>query len=164
GRGRRHAARRAAGHPRGDAAADPGACRGRRPGRRAGGAGAPGAARERLAPGLERRADRARRAHLRGGLGRLRRGVHGTTRRAGLVDASSRLERLRLDEQRRAGLAIEMFDCALEWLNTAGSVVTGRVLGHRLREREVRLGLERAYRMLAALEPDPLARYRLVDE
>jgi serine/threonine-protein kinase PknG len=41
---------------------------------------------------------------------------------------------------------------------------TGRVLGQELREREVRFGLERAYRLLATLEPDPQARYALVDE
>jgi serine/threonine-protein kinase PknG len=38
------------------------------------------------------------------------------------------------------------------------------VLGQALREREIRFGLERAYRALATLEPDPLARYGLVDQ
>jgi serine/threonine-protein kinase PknG len=37
-------------------------------------------------------------------------------------------------------------------------------LGQALREQEVRLGLERAYRLLASLEPDPVARYALVDQ
>ncbi len=93
---------------------------------------------------------------------------------ADLVDASARLERLRLDEQRRAALAIEMFRCALEWLGAGvpGAIprqravpsVAGRILGQALSEREVRFGLERAYRLLATLEPDPRARYRLVDE
>jgi serine/threonine-protein kinase PknG len=36
-------------------------------------------------------------------------------------------------------------------------------LGVTLREREVRLGLERAYRVLADLETDPHARWQLVD-
>ena len=36
-------------------------------------------------------------------------------------------------------------------------------LGEALREREVRLGLERAYRMLASMEPDEATRYALVD-
>ena len=40
----------------------------------------------------------------------------------------------------------------------------GAALGEALREREVRLGLERAYRLLASLEPDPQARYALVDQ
>lgn len=38
-----------------------------------------------------------------------------------------------------------------------------RLLGHGLNERELRLGLERAYRALATLEPDTRARYALVD-
>jgi serine/threonine-protein kinase PknG len=107
------------------------------------------------------------RARLSGGPGRLG--------EADLVDASVRLERLRLDEQRRAGLAIEMFRCALAWLGAgvpagpvprqpAGPPATGRILGQALREREVRFGLERAYRMLATMESDPLARYALIDE
>lgn len=37
-------------------------------------------------------------------------------------------------------------------------------LGAVLREQEVRLGLERAYRLLASLEPDPTLRYALVDQ
>ncbi|MDT5028881.1 MAG: serine/threonine-protein kinase PknG, partial [Micromonosporaceae bacterium] len=40
----------------------------------------------------------------------------------------------------------------------------GLFLGQALREHEVRLGLERAYRLLASLEPDPVARYALVDQ
>jgi serine/threonine-protein kinase PknG len=107
-------------------------------------------------------------------------GEPGTLSEADLVDASTRLERLRLDEQRRAGLAIEMFRSALAWLGvnapiampTVGPIprqrplppMVGRVLGQALREREVRFGLERAYRLLATLEPDPHARYALVDE
>ncbi len=38
-----------------------------------------------------------------------------------------------------------------------------RLLGHRLNERELRLGLERAYRALAAMQTDTLERYALVD-
>jgi serine/threonine-protein kinase PknG len=106
-------------------------------------------------------------------------GEPGSLAETDLVDASARLERLRLDEQRRAGLAIEMFRSALAWLGvnapatvpgaiprqrTAVPMLTGRVLGQELREREVRFGLERAYRLLATLEPDPQARYALVDE
>jgi serine/threonine-protein kinase PknG len=40
---------------------------------------------------------------------------------------------------------------------------TARVLGHRLTERDLRLGLERAYRVLAAMQSDTLRRYELVD-
>jgi len=93
-----------------------------------------------------------------------------------LLAASSRLQVLRLDAQRRASLAVEMFHSALSWLESAGAVTrpgapapgtragTGQVLGHALQEREVRFGLERAYRTLATLASDPLARYALVDQ
>jgi serine/threonine-protein kinase PknG len=37
------------------------------------------------------------------------------------------------------------------------------VLGRTLTERDLRLGLERAYRLLASLESDTYARYTLVD-
>jgi len=53
-----------------------------------------------------------------------------------------------------------------EW-RAAGSptgAVTPEFLGEALREHEVRLGLERAYRILASLESDPRARYALVDQ
>ncbi len=90
--------------------------------------------------------------------------------------ASTRLERLKLDAQRRATLAIELFRTALEWLGVPDSApprrpaagparaFNGTVLGQALREREIRFGLERAYRALATLETDPLARYALVDQ
>jgi serine/threonine-protein kinase PknG len=116
----------------------------------------------------------------------------GPLNEADLVASSARLERLRLDAGRRAGLAVDMLRGALDWLGaTANPVVptapriswlrvlrTGLsrtpagtpgsrdnlFLGQALREHEVRLGLERAYRLLASLEPDPEARYALVDE
>jgi serine/threonine-protein kinase PknG len=40
----------------------------------------------------------------------------------------------------------------------------GKLLGGALAETDVRLGLERAYRLLASLESDPKARYALVDQ
>jgi serine/threonine-protein kinase PknG len=103
---------------------------------------------------------------------------------ADFVESSTRLERLRLDTQRRANLAVEMFNAALAWLEPAEAAnvgaaptnrpvavpaqpalaATGRLLGQVLTEREVRFGLERAYRVLAAQESDPLARYALVDQ
>jgi serine/threonine-protein kinase PknG len=95
----------------------------------------------------------------------------GTLAEADLVAASLRLERLRLDTQRSATLAIELFRTALEFLGVpAGNgaapvpVSNGRVLGHPLRERDVRFGLERAYRTLATLAPSPLEKYALVDQ
>ena len=100
----------------------------------------------------------------------------GTLAEADLVAASTRLERLKLDQQRRATLAIELFHTALEWLGVPDgaahrpaapppqTTAAGKVLGQALREREIRFGLERAYRSLAVLESDPLARYALVDQ
>jgi serine/threonine-protein kinase PknG len=107
------------------------------------------------------------------------------------VDASGRLERLRLDAERQASLSVEMFRAALAWIGVAedgpdkpvrrradapGRVPAqrsprravelaspSRVLGQRLNERELRVGLERAYRALAAMQTDTLRRYALVD-
>ncbi|WP_344619595.1 serine/threonine-protein kinase, partial [Dactylosporangium salmoneum] len=91
------------------------------------------------------------------------------------LDSSDRLEKLKLDKQRRAKLAVEMFHTALDWLGVdkrPGAAVgplpavaaTGRLLGQAFTEREIRFGLERAYRSLAADESDPIARYALVDQ
>jgi len=109
-------------------------------------------------------------AAVRAGLDR----ATGTLAEADLVAASMRLERLKLDAQRRATLAIELFQTALAWLGVPDAGVrrpvaqppafNGKVLGQALREREIRFGLERAYRALATLEPEALARYALVDQ
>ena len=86
------------------------------------------------------------------------------------VEASTRLERLRLDTQRQASLAIEMYQTALRWLGrtarSAGSATppAGVMLGHGLTERELRFGLERKYRILATLETDPRAQRALVNQ
>jgi len=45
-----------------------------------------------------------------------------------------------------------------------GTTAPTKLLGGALAETDVRLGLERAYRLLASLEPDPKARYALVDQ
>jgi serine/threonine-protein kinase PknG len=111
-------------------------------------------------------------AAVRAGLDR----ATGTLAEIDLVSASTRLERLKLDAHRRATLAIELFRTALDWLGVPDGATArrpvpaqagtfhGKVLGQALREREIRFGLERAYRSLATLEPDPLARYALVDQ
>jgi serine/threonine-protein kinase PknG len=97
---------------------------------------------------------------------------------ADLLDASTRLERLRLDKQRREALAVEVFRTALSWVITGNgsagraparpvpaqrAAAAGRVLGQLLSERDIRLGLERSYRAMASLEPDRAARHALVD-
>jgi serine/threonine-protein kinase PknG len=105
----------------------------------------------------------------------------GTLTEQDLVASSTRLERLRLDAGRRASLAVEMLRGALDWLagtataapeswlrvvrpEPATPTTAATFLGGALREQDVRLGLERAYRLLASLEPDQKARYALVDQ
>jgi serine/threonine-protein kinase PknG len=85
-----------------------------------------------------------------------------------LVAASGRLERITLDVERRARLAVEMLEASLGWIT--GSRLPGhrlpagaKVLGHELSERGLRLGLEQAYRAMAQLAHDPDARIALVD-
>ena len=81
------------------------------------------------------------------------------------IEAATRLERLRLDTQRQAGLAIEMFQTALRWVGrSARPPGAGTVLGHGLTERDLRFGLERKYRVLATLETDPRAQRRLINQ
>jgi serine/threonine-protein kinase PknG len=114
--------------------------------------------------------------HLAAQVAAVRAGIDrtpGVPTEADLVGASSRLDRLRLDQQRRAELATEMLHTALDWLGAGtpaqqprpvAAPAGGVFLGRALREREVRLGLERAYRLLASLEPDPSTRWALVDQ
>jgi serine/threonine-protein kinase PknG len=82
---------------------------------------------------------------------------------ADLLDASSRLERLRLDVERRAWLAAEMLEKSLSWVRGTGGAVSGQVLGHPLSERSLRLGLEQAYRGLAKMARDDGDRVQWVD-
>ncbi|WP_344140449.1 tetratricopeptide repeat protein, partial [Luedemannella flava] len=81
-----------------------------------------------------------------------------------LADASARVERLRLDVERGAGLAVELLGAALDWVRARGMPGSGAVLGHGLTERELRFGLERAYRSLAKVVPDADTRIALVDQ
>ncbi len=80
-----------------------------------------------------------------------------------LVDASARLERLRLDALASANLAVEMFSAAIEWVERNPQRSTARLLGQPMTERDLRIGLERAYRQLATLATDTRARYALID-
>jgi serine/threonine-protein kinase PknG len=82
---------------------------------------------------------------------------------ADFIEASTRLERLRLDTQRQAGLAIEMFQSALRWIGRSAPSA-GTVLGHGLTERDLRFGLERKYRVLATLETDPRAQRKMINQ
>ncbi|MFU8872883.1 tetratricopeptide repeat protein [Micromonospora sp. SL4-19] len=85
-----------------------------------------------------------------------------------LLHASGRLERLSLDVERRARLAVEVLEAALAWLTATrlpGHRLPpgGRVLGHELTERGLRFGLEQAYRAMAQLARDTDTRIALVD-
>lgn len=82
---------------------------------------------------------------------------------ADLLDVSGRVERLGLDVERRARLTVEALHTALDWVQ-AGNAGTASVLTHRLSERDLRLGLERAYRVLAKIAPDRDTRVDLVDQ
>jgi serine/threonine-protein kinase PknG len=101
-----------------------------------------------------------------------------------LRQADGRLGRLPLDDLRRQQLTVEVLHAALEWVNQAAvpSVTTGagaagpggpgararvsadgRILGCEPNERALRFGLERGYRALASLTPDPARKVELVD-
>ncbi|SBT46534.1 serine/threonine-protein kinase [Micromonospora narathiwatensis] len=102
----------------------------------------------------------------------VRASLHTTTRQPvepdDLLHASVRLERLSLDVERRARLAVELLEAALGWI-TAAQVprqrpsAGDRVLGHELTERGLRFGLEQAYRAMAQLARDSDTRIALVD-
>jgi serine/threonine-protein kinase PknG len=87
-------------------------------------------------------------------------GVSGTDVRA----ADGRLGRLALDDLRRQQLTVEILHAALTWVS--GTNVpdgNGSILGCEPNERALRFGLERGYRALASLTPDPARRVELVD-
>lgn len=91
-----------------------------------------------------------------------------------LRQADGRLGRLPLDDARRQQLTLEILHAALDWVAAAGSpgtvpraggdpVASERILGCEPNERALRFGLERGYRALASLTPDPVRRVELVD-
>jgi serine/threonine-protein kinase PknG len=84
---------------------------------------------------------------------------------ARLTEAAAIVERLGLDVSRRATLAAEVLQAALDAL--AGGLLSNapdtRLFGHPVNETGLRRGLERAYRDLARLAPTPDERLRLVD-
>jgi serine/threonine-protein kinase PknG len=87
-------------------------------------------------------------------------------------EADGRLVKLSLDDLRREQLTVEILHAALDWVSGAeargtrlggGSAGYGRILGCEPNERALRFGLERGYRALASLTPDPARRVGLVD-
>jgi serine/threonine-protein kinase PknG len=89
----------------------------------------------------------------------------GTPGRDDVAEASKVLATLDLDPGRRAALARDLLAAALD-LVRSGELKPGEdvtVAGSPLRENDLRLGLERAYRDLAKLATTVEARYALVD-
>jgi serine/threonine-protein kinase PknG len=81
-----------------------------------------------------------------------------------LLDAGNRVERLNLDAERRAKLAAQVLQAAVNWVRTGGQQPPqGRVLGCEFTERGLRLGLEGCYRSLARLANTVAERVELVD-
>jgi serine/threonine-protein kinase PknG len=73
-----------------------------------------------------------------------------------LLDASTRLNRLKMDLERQARLSVEVLTAKLAWTVHNGS-------DPDFDERHLRLDLERAYRNLAKVADDPDRRSKLVD-
>ena len=88
-----------------------------------------------------------------------------------LRQADSRLGVLSLDDLRREQLTVEILRAALDWVSTTAPTprrrreapAGERILGCEPTERALRFGLERGYRALAGLSPDPARRNQLVD-
>jgi serine/threonine-protein kinase PknG len=81
-----------------------------------------------------------------------------------LRQAGGQLGRLVVDDIRRQQLTVEILRAALDWCASgqpAGG--GGPILGCEPNARAVRFGLERSYRALARLTPDPARRVELVD-
>ncbi|OHV28401.1 serine/threonine protein kinase [Parafrankia soli] len=104
-------------------------------------------------------------ARIRTALVRGTRTAAGVPRPADLVAASGILAGLDVDRRRRVALTRDLLRCALDLL-LAGDTPPDpdvEVAGTRLREDDLRFGLERAYRELATLARSAQERYDLVD-
>jgi serine/threonine-protein kinase PknG len=76
--------------------------------------------------------------------------------KADLLDASTRLNRLKMDLERQARLSVEVLSAKLHWTLRNGP-------DPDFDERHLRLDLEKAYRNLAKVADDPDRRSELVD-
>nr|WP_052477780.1 serine/threonine-protein kinase [Kibdelosporangium sp. MJ126-NF4]CEL13950.1 serine/threonine protein kinase [Kibdelosporangium sp. MJ126-NF4]CTQ88319.1 serine/threonine protein kinase [Kibdelosporangium sp. MJ126-NF4] len=83
--------------------------------------------------------------------------------KADLLAAGARLARLRIGIERQAELSVEVFQAALDWVRgNEGVDGGGEVLGRALEDRQLRFGLEKAYRDLAGVTKDVDRRIELV--
>lgn len=84
-----------------------------------------------------------------------------------LLIASTRLERLQLDGERRLRTSLGVLHAAHDWVRSPngdrGNSGSGRVLGWALTDRDLRFGLERCYRSLARFSTTPADRHAMVD-
>jgi len=85
---------------------------------------------------------------------------------AELLAAGSILEVLPVQGEQRDRLTADLLESALELTLKGNAFDDGRarLLGHRLVERDLRIGLERSYRALARRAPSRAERIRMVDE
>ncbi len=83
-----------------------------------------------------------------------------------LLAAGAAIDGLSIGAERRAHLTAELLRAAVELVarDPAVQARAATVAGHWLADTELRLGLERTYRSLAAVAPTPSERIRLVDE
>lgn len=86
---------------------------------------------------------------------------------AELLAAGARLDALTVDAERRGWIVLDLLSAALAWHDAGrpgGEPPGARLLGTGLTERDLRTGLEAAYRTLARLAPDAATRVNLVDQ
>ncbi|WP_267937942.1 serine/threonine-protein kinase [Saccharothrix sp. S26] len=81
-----------------------------------------------------------------------------------LLDAAARLTTLELGIEQRAALSARILDATLTWVASGNGHHdrSGQVLGRALEERDLRFGLEKAYRDLATVTDDPDDKVALV--
>jgi serine/threonine-protein kinase PknG len=81
-----------------------------------------------------------------------------------LAASANELDQAALDPAGRATLRIQILTSALEHVRNHGAAPQRMVAGARATERDLRAGLERAYRDAARLAVDAADRIRLVDQ
>ncbi len=84
--------------------------------------------------------------------------------KSNLLDAAARLTKLELGIEQHAALSAQILDAALTWVTNGNGHHdrSGELLGRALEERELRFGLEKAYRDLATVTDDPDRKVALV--
>lgn len=94
---------------------------------------------------------------------RIHRAESGEPSEEDIVAAGGDLDEVEIDAERRARLAIEILGAAERYVSGAGARPGTSVLGARMTERDLGLGLERGYRELARHATNRRMRVALVD-